>query len=193
MVKEVYSTYELAKLCHVHQTTIIKWIKEGRLSAYETLGGHRRVKKENFLRFLEDNKLPVPDCFNTSSVKTILIVDDEVASLYELNNALDGYGFNIKLASSGFEAGASVQKYKPDLILLDFMMPDMDGFAVCKFLQKDSETSKVPIFAITGLTSDEDVAKIRQHGVKEYIQKPIDILYLLGLINKYLKLDLKIA
>ncbi len=183
--RKIYSTQQIAKNCHVHYTTVISWIEEGKLNAYTTPRGHRRIKRSDLIQFLKKYDLPLPDELLRSKIR-ILIVDDSADFLDEMKAALDDHGFDLDFALSGFEAGSKVYSKKPDLILLDFKMPGMDGFKVCNALKKDSSTCKIFIFAITALNSHDDIEKIKQCGVNAYIPKPVDIDYLLRMIKKTL-------
>ncbi|MCK4917144.1 MAG: response regulator [Candidatus Omnitrophica bacterium] len=185
MYKNVYSTHQIAEICHVHYTTVIIWIEDGKLNAYTTPGGHRRIKKPVLVEFLKKYNLPLPEELLTSHMR-ILIVDDDADYLEEIKVALSGYGFDLDFALSGFEAGSKVYSKKPDLILLDFKMPGMDGFKVCNALKKDSLTCKIPVFAVTALDIYKDIENLKQCGVDAYIPKPVDVDNLLGLIKKTL-------
>ena len=76
-------------------------------------------------------------------------------------------------ASSGFEAGAKVVKFKPDLILLDLFMPEMSGFEVCRQIKKDRETSHIKILALTGYDSKVNRERIMEAGADDYMSKPV--------------------
>ncbi len=186
MEPDVLSTYKAAQLCNVHLTTIINWVNAGRLKAYTTPGGHRRIKLADLLEFMKKYGIPGPE--GIRSEKRVLVVDDDTEALDELKEALRGQGFVLDFATDGFEAGRKVYGDKPDLILLDFKMPGMDGFQVCEILRKDKRTENIPIFAITVLDRPEDVARIKKSGVKEYISKPVDVAKLIVLIKKTLKI-----
>jgi excisionase family DNA binding protein len=188
MNRAVFSTHQAARLCNVHHTTVISWVKEGKLKAYATPGGHRRIKEEELRDFMQKYELPMPEEMTRRGKKTVLVVDDDPVMLEELKESLRGKGFNLDFASSGFEAGRKIYRKKPDLILLDFKMPGMDGFEVCEILYRDKETVNIPVIAITVLTADEDVRKIKACGVKEYMSKPLNINKLLELIDKLLNI-----
>jgi len=87
------------------------------------------------------------------------------------------------LARDGFGAGSKVQSFKPDVILLDLMMPGMNGFEVCKALSSDSATDAIKIIAITGFYSAENVSRIIEAGASACLQKPIDTQALLDLLD----------
>jgi len=185
--REVFSTYQVARICNVHHTTVINWVKEGKLDAYTTPGGHRRIKKESILAFAEKFGIPVSGEIMREK-KKVLIVDDDVEMLEEMKEALSGDHFDLDFASDGFEAGMCVFRDKPDLIILDFKMPGLDGFEVCDILHRDEETANIPIIAVTVLRSDDAVKRIKECGVKEYMPKPVDIEKLIRTIKKTLKL-----
>ncbi len=187
MAKKALSTNQAAQLCGVHRTTIINWVKEGKIRAYVTAGGHRRILPEDMVRFVESYRIPIPE--GKLAEKKLLIVDDDKEALDELSDALSGNGFVIECASDGFEAGKKIYKKKPDLILLDFRMPNLDGFELCKLLQQDEETSGIPIIAVTALQSREDRYRIMKSGVIDYLSKPIDVEYLLKAVKRLLKIE----
>jgi len=183
MTKDVFSTHQVAKFCKVHLTTIINWVNDGTLNAYTTPGGHRRIKKEDMIKFMMDFKIPIPKEI-AQDIKRILIIDDDIEMLEELEEALKSKKFKIELALNGFEAGRKIYRRKPDLILLDFKMPGMDGFQVCELLKKDEETENITIIAVTALNMEEDIKKIKKCGVKKIIHKPVDISKLKKIINE---------
>jgi two-component system, OmpR family, response regulator VicR len=186
MRDRVFSTHQVAKECNVHHTTVINWINEDRLKAYTTPGGHRRVTEQDLIKFM--NKYQIPISSNLAGKpKQILAVDDDIEFLEELKTALKSAGFETDFALNGFEAGRKIYTNKPSLILLDFKMPGLDGFEVCKILQMYEDTKRIPVFALTVLTSEKDIKKIKAFGVKEYMAKPIDMGKLIKVIKNTLR------
>jgi len=104
---------------------------------------------------------------------TLLLVDDTTANLQVLREALDGIGYKLLAAKSGPSALSIAQKALPDLILLDIMMPEMDGHEVCRRLKADAATRHIPVIFLTALTSAEDEARGLALGAVDYITKPI--------------------
>lgn len=190
MPQRVFTTWEVARICDVHQTTIINWVNEGKLPAYATPGGHRRIKSNDLREFMKRYRIPAAEKLDRQE-KRVLIVDDDEHILEELSDALSGNGFVLDLASSGFEAARKIYSVKPDLIILDFKMPGMDGFRVCEIMKNDKETSSIPIIAYTGLNYEEDIKRIKDHGVREYIPKPGDVDKLLRVITRILRIRAK--
>lgn len=186
MADRVLTTHQVAKECNVHHTTVINWINETKLKAYTTPGGHRRVSEEDLIKFMNKYQIPVPKGLQKKN-KRILIVDDDIEFLDELKTALKNTGLELDFASNGFEAGRKIYTNKPSLVLLDFKMPGLNGFEVCKILHMYEDTRSIPVFAVTVLNSREDINKIKACGVKEYIAKPIDMAKLIKLIKNILK------
>ena len=185
MKDKVFSTYDVAKICNVHHTTVINWVKAEKLKAYTTPGGHRRITKDGLIEFMSKYNIPIPKDM-LKAKDTILIVDDDGEALDELGSALECEELALDFASDGFEAARKIYLNHPDLILLDFRMPGMNGFQVCDFLKKDEDTSNIPIIAVTVLTSDDDIKRIKESGVSGYINKPVDVENLKKMISDIL-------
>jgi two-component system, OmpR family, response regulator VicR len=186
MGDRVFTTHQVAKECNVHHTTVINWINEDKLKAYTTPGGHRRVSEEDLVKFMKKYQIPIVGSLSGKS-NLILVVDDDIEYLDEIKIALKNTGFEFDFASNGFEAGRKIYTNRPSLVLLDFKMPGLNGFEVCRILQMYEDTKRIPVFAVTVLNSPNDVKKIKSCGVKEYIPKPVDIEKLIKLIKNTFK------
>ncbi len=125
---------------------------------------------------------------------TILIVDDEIAGLHTLESILDGQGYQIVMAQNGPEAIKKTQELLPDVILLDVMMPGMDGFEVCRTIRNDPLLAEIPIIMLTALDDRKSLLIGLESGADDYITKPYDRYELrarlLGItrLNRYRKL-----
>ena len=119
----------------------------------------------------------------------ILVVDDNRNNIFLIKEVLSeqGYG-NILMASSGSQAISIIDERKPDLILLDIMMPDMDGYEVCSILQQDEEVSDIPVIMLTAKTTTEDLKKGFEVGAFDYIPKPFSDVELVARVQSALKL-----
>ncbi|MBN1878461.1 MAG: response regulator [Anaerolineae bacterium] len=122
---------------------------------------------------------------------TILIVDDNPANLGVIADYLETYNFNIFTAMDGKDALQVVRMVNPDLILLDIMMPGMDGFEVCHRLKADEATQKIPVIFMTALAGTEDKVKGFTAGAVDYITKPINQEEVLARIRTHLTLRLQ--
>lgn len=104
--------------------------------------------------------------------KKILIVEDEESLLKLEKIFLSSRGYEVSGVADGPSALEAVKNERPDLILLDIMLPEMDGFEVCKHLKDDDATSDIPIIMLTAKKSSEDMARGREVGADSYITKP---------------------
>jgi CheY-like chemotaxis protein len=109
------------------------------------------------------------------STARILVVDDQPINVQLLKRKLERSGLDVSTANNGLEALEQVRLHKPDLILLDLMMPDMDGIEVCQRLQASSETRAIPVIFVTARTTKESKLEGLAVGAVDYITKPIDL------------------
>lgn len=119
----------------------------------------------------------------------IMCIDDAEMTLKILGQLIKNAGCDVITAESGRDALEKVKKTMPDIILLDIMMPDMDGYQVCSKLQKNDETSYIPVIFVTGLEKEQDKARAFSIGATDYLVKPIKKDDLLQKIRKHIKTD----
>ena len=117
----------------------------------------------------------------------VLIVDDIPDNLAVLHDALDESGFTVLVANNGLAALIAALEAQPSIILLDAIMPGMDGFEVCKKLKADINTRHIPVIFMTGLTESEHVVAAFQAGGTDYITKPIRTVEVLARIDAHLQ------
>lgn len=173
--KRLYTTHEVAKLLGVTPITVIRWIDGGRFKCFTTVGGHRRIEHDELLRFAHEYNLPWQgdDELTSRSDFVILAVDDEPDLLAILHDILSSIpGVRVIEAENGFAAGAKLVEEHPDLVFLDFMMPELDGFEFMKFVRQDPRFKDLPMIAVTALKGDSDQERIRKTGVTDIIFKP---------------------
>jgi len=178
------TTFQVSKLLHVDITTVIDWIDSGKIPAYKTPGGHRRIEIKDLLEFLKKYRMPIPEELSTAvdvqknqiikqpqnNIKKILIVDDDKSILKYISIVIKKYFNNIEieLESEGFLAGKKIVEFKPDLLILDIRLPGMDGFEVLKQLKKE----KMKIIVITAFPTKLIREKIITAGADGYLIKP---------------------
>lgn len=114
-----------------------------------------------------------PSSLNRNNNTLVLIVDDVPENLAVLHDALDESGFTVLVANNGASAIKTAKKIQPDIILLDAIMPEMDGFQVCTQLKADLDTRHIPVIFMTGLTEAEHVAQAFAVGGSDYVTKPL--------------------
>lgn len=174
-MKNVLTTFEAAKSCRVSYNTIKNWIKRGLLNAYRTAGGHLRIRAEDLEVFCRTHGMPLEDAVEPLA-RRILVVDDEEAVRVALQEALQSYPdkLDIYTASDGFEAGSLMESVKPDLIILDLVMPGMDGFKVCQSIRRSPALRHMKIMVLTGFPSERNMERAANLGADLCLAKPID-------------------
>jgi excisionase family DNA binding protein len=183
-----YTTFQVAKFLGVSLPTVVNWVNGGLLAAHRTPGGHRRIAHTDIIAFARDNKYPIsPDFIAGNGRKRVLVVDDErdfADTVREYLNVKGG--FEVEVAESGFQAGFVVASFKPDLILMDLMMPDMDGFEVYRILQSEPQTRHIPVIACTGYRDPAIDTRVREEGFDGLIEKPLNLEALHSMVKEWL-------
>lgn len=106
------------------------------------------------------------------AINTVLLVDDMSDQLNQIKSIVTGQGFQVITAQSGKEALEKAEEYKPDLIFLDIVMPEMDGFATCRELKSNSATKDIPVVFVSSKDQEADKVWAQMQGSKAYITKP---------------------
>lgn len=117
----------------------------------------------------------------------ILVVDDEADIAEMARIRLQANGYSVELAYDGLDAIEKAKRSKPDLIVLDIMMPQIDGLEVCRRLRQLPQTSEIPIIMLTALKSEETQRRSKEVGAQDYLEKPFDGGELLDMVRFYLK------
>lgn len=109
------------------------------------------------------------------SKRRVMIVDDDPDARELIENILSSEGYELIKVSNATEVGLKAAQLTPDLILLDFLMPDINGFDVCKALRDNELTRSIPIMAVTCLSKEDDIERIFECGADEYLPKPFKV------------------
>ena len=120
------------------------------------------------------------------SLKKILVVDDEADLVETVRFPLEMEGFNVLVSYNGEDALNQARKEKPDLIILDLMLPKLDGYKVCRLLKFDENYKHIPILMLTAKTQEKDKILGMETGADEYITKPFEMDDLMGKVKAYL-------
>ncbi len=174
-MKTVFTTGEAAKICKVSQQTIIRCFDNGQLKGFRVPGSKfRRIPREALYKFMKDNGIPT-DALESGKRK-VLLVDDEPEIVAIVNEALLSDGrFEVRIASNGFDAGMMVKDYHPDLIILDVMLPDINGKEVCNRVRADPSMEDVRIICVSGVIEEDKIQELKLAGADEFIRKPFDV------------------
>ena len=187
MQEKTYTTFQIADVCGVRPTTIIKWINQGKMNAYTTPGGHRRVCHSDLLKFMQEYRLPIPEGL-AAGRKRILIVEDEpaIGQLFKRAIAKSLKGVEVDWTKDGIEALLVLGNNPPDLVILDVVMPVVDGARVLSTLRNDPRTKKVKVIGITGKKLPPEKLKFMQTHTDAFYYKPFDMNELAGKIMSLL-------
>ncbi|MDA0660479.1 MAG: response regulator [Planctomycetota bacterium] len=173
-MKTVFTTGEAAKICKVSQQTIIRCFDSGQLKGFRVPGSRfRRIPREQLFHFMKVNGIPT-DALESGKRK-VLLVDDEEDLIEVLQDAFVRDGrFEVRTANNGFDAGMLVKDFMPELVVLDVMLPDINGREVCTRVRSDSNMDEVKIICISGMVEADRIADLMEAGANEFIQKPFD-------------------
>lgn len=174
-MKTVFTTGEAAKICKVSQQTIIRCFDSGQLKGFRVPGSRfRRIPRDLLYKFMKDNGIPT-DALESGRRKALIVDDDE--ELVELiRDALEMDGrFDIRIANNGFDAGMMAKEYHPDIIILDVMLPDINGKEVCQRVRSDAVLADVKIICISGMVEADKIQDLMDSGANEFLQKPFEV------------------
>ncbi len=175
--KRIFTTGEAAAICKVSQQTIIRCFDAGRLMGFRVPGSKfRRIPREELRRFMRASGIPTEalDAPGPSSVR-VLIVDDDPSflRLAERAFAREG-GFEIRTAQTGYDAGALTESFRPDVIVLDLLLPDLNGGAVCARVRARDDLNTCLIVGVTASEDPGEVGVMESAGPDLMLRKPIE-------------------
>jgi excisionase family DNA binding protein len=182
MTAEILTPTEVAELLAVSPVTVRQWAQKGLIEARTTPGGHRRFTRASVIDFARRMAMTLPDGFDTTPRTRVLIVDDDrqfngmLVALFKQKYP----GVEVAFAYDGFDAGRQVSRCKPTLVLLDIMMPGMDGVEVCRSLKADEASRSARVIAMTGHHTRELEQRIIAAGAERLLKKPFSTEELLA-------------
>jgi len=189
LMKTVFTTGEAAKICKVSQQTIIRCFDNGQLKGFRVPGSRfRRIPREMLYKFMKDNGIPT-DALESGKRK-VLLVDDDVELVELMTKVLEDDGrFEVRVATTGFDAGMMVKEYRPDLIVLDVMLPDINGKEVCHRVRADPTLEDVRILCISGMIEEDKIQELKLSGADDFLHKPFDIEELIDRMCAQLEIE----
>ena len=188
MEKTLITTGRVAIHCEVTVKTVNNWIDGGHLKAGTTPGRHHRIRVVDFKEFLRQHGLPPLETAPQLPTKPkVLVVDDDEHIVKTILKYLQRHGYEVSAALNGFHAGLEVERFKPDLVILDLMMPFMDGFEVCKSIKADPATEHTKVLILTGYTEEGFIEKAKECGADDWLAKPASLQALVGKAEQLIK------
>lgn len=187
LAKSIFTTGEVAEVCNLSQQTVIRCFDSGRLKGFRVPGSRfRRIPRDSLIQFMKEHSIPL-DRLETGKTR-VLVVDDDPAIVEMLVEVLERDGrFEVQTAVTGFDAGLRTREFKPDVIVLDYMLPDINGNAVCRSIRNDDALQDVRIIIVSGVVDPEDRDKLLEDGADDFIQKPFNIEELVGRITELVR------
>lgn len=183
-VKDVYTTGEVADICKVSQQTVIRCFDSGRLKGFRVPGSRfRRIPRDSLISFMKANNIPLDQL--ESGRRRVLVVDDDDAIVDMFTELLERDGrFEYRTATTGYEAGIITEQFRPDVLLLDFKLPDINGTGVCRTVRANPALAHMKIIVVSGVADPDEIKELMSCGANEFIRKPFDITEVIDRIAK---------
>ena len=184
-IKNLYTTGEAAEICNISQQTIIRCFDSGKLDGFRIPGSRfRRIPRESLLRFMKENGIPQDNLNGRRQSKIkILIVDDDQEIVELMVDVLNRDGrFEVRTATSGYDAGLVTQQFMPDVMILDYMLPDVNGNIVCQTIKRNPDYGAIRIIIVSGVVNQEEIESLLDAGASDFMKKPFDIARLVDRI-----------
>jgi hypothetical protein len=187
--KRIFTTGEAAVLCKVSQQTIIRCFDAGRLNGFRVPGSKfRRIPREELIRFMRSNEIPT-DALE-SPRKRVLVVDDDPQIIELFVDMLSrDPRLEVRTATTGFDAGALTESFKPHLVLLDYLLPDINGNMVCRRLRANKNLDSIKILCVSGVIDQSEVKNLKEAGADDFIKKPFDLGHMVRRISELLGIE----
>jgi excisionase family DNA binding protein len=182
-VKDLFTTGEAAEICKVSQQTIIRCFDAGKLEGFRVPGSKfRRIPRESIIKFMRENNISLAN-LTIAGKKKVLIVDDDLEIVELLVDVLTRDGrFEVRTATSGYEAGLVTQQFRPDVILLDYMLPDVNGNIVCRTIKKNPDFVNTQVIIVSGVVNADEIDDLLKSGASDFVKKPFNIAELVDKI-----------
>ena len=173
--KAVYTTGEAADVTRLSQQTIIRCFDNEQLQGFRVPGSKfRRIPRDALVKFMTEHKIPM-DGLGNDKIRVLVVDDDaEIVELFVDVLSADGR-FEVATAQTGYDAGVQTQQFKPDVVILDYMLPDINGNVVCKTIRENPDLQDIKILIISGVVNPADVDTLMAAGADEFIKKPFNI------------------
>lgn len=185
--KQVFTTGEAAEVCKVSQQTIIRCFDAGRLKGFRVPGSRfRRIPRDELIRFMKANEIPTAGF--GGGKKKILVVDDDPQIVELFKDVLGHDGrYELETATTGYDAGVMTTDFKPDLMILDYMLPDINGNIVCKTVRQNPRLSGIKVLVVSGVVNRDEIDDLLSSGADDFIKKPFDLEELMARVESLIE------
>lgn len=185
MRKAVYTTGEAAGICNLSQQTIIRCFDNEQLKGFRVPGSKfRRIPHDALVEFMKANGIPM-DGLDGDTIR-VLVVDDDEEILELFVDALETDGrFEVATAQTGYDAGLRTHQFRPNIVVLDYMLPDINGNVVCRAIREDNSLQGIKILLMSGVADSAQIEMLKTAGADDFVRKPFNIE---AVIERMLKL-----
>jgi excisionase family DNA binding protein len=179
------TSYQVGALLQVNPSSVNKWVKDGRIPAFRTPGGHRRIRAGDLVAFLSEHKNPKPPGQTQAARQRLLLVSEVEADLQTITVALAPYADRVEVhtAAHGVAALVAVGSVQPHVVVLDVDMGKMDGIDICRQLHASSQTQSIGIVMVSPQLTAELQQRAKAAGAQVCITKPIELEALLRILK----------
>lgn len=180
--KRYFTTFEVGRICGVFPSTVVNWIRSGKLKASQTPGGHRRIPRDGFLAFMKEFGYDIPPELAGSKIHVFVVDDDRAVARMIGRIFAHDPRFAVRTVGSGVDAIIEMGKTPPDVAIIDVVMPKVDGEMLVESLKANPETRGVKLIGISGKRlSPKKLAAIRKN-VDAFFAKPLSPKELLACV-----------
>lgn len=184
--KDVLTTGEVARICNVAPRTVSKWFDSGQLQGYRIPGSKdRRIPLNSLIRFMKSHNIPLEGLM--SGTTRVLVVDHEheVAEVVQ-KLLIEHAGYEVAMATSGFQAGLEAERFKPNVVLLDLHLDNSDGRDLCRLIREQENLQMTKIIGMSGKLTDGQIHQLRAAGLDGFLKKPFNIKQVIQVVEEAL-------
>ena len=185
--ERIYTTFQVADICNVRPTTVIKWANQNRIKVYTTPGKHRRICETDLLSFLKQYSFPIPADLEERK-RRVLVVEDEADIGLLLTRSLQraDKGMEVHWAKDGVEGLLAVGQNPPDVVILDVDIPLVDGARFLATLKSDPQTHAIRVIGMTGKRLNSNKLTFMREHTDAFFYKPFKVDELVGKVTEFL-------
>lgn len=176
------TSYQVGTILQVNPSSVNKWVKDGRIPAFRTPGGHRRIRAADLVSFLNSHHMPIPRSLQGASKRRLLVVDDDPKQLEALSRLIKPHSdrVDVYLVDNGIDALVQFGSVKPHVAVLDVFMPLVDGLEVCRRLKNNPQTSATRIIITSGQLTPDVEKRAKEAGADMCVPKPLEVSMILA-------------
>ena len=186
--KQIVTTGEAAEICKVSQQTIIRCFDSGRLGGFRVPGSRfRRIPRDELIRFMRQNSIPTDQLEGGKHKILVVDTDPQIVELF-VDVLSHDKRYEVRIASTGYDAGVVSTQFRPQLMVLDYMLPDINGNGVCQTVRNNPILNGMKILILFGMVSQDEIENLLNSGADDFIKKPFNIESLQQRIQELLAL-----